>query len=68
MLDVRTVAEWSAGHVPGATNIPLGELQSRVGELSRDRHGQIALGRLDLGLNALLARARGAEPPAGAAV
>lgn len=28
----------------------------------------VDLGRLDLGLNALLARARGAEPPAGAAV
>jgi hydroxyacylglutathione hydrolase len=37
VLDVRTVAEWSAGHLPGATNIPLGELQSRVGELPRDR-------------------------------
>jgi hydroxyacylglutathione hydrolase len=37
VLDVRTVAEWSAGHVPGATNIPLGELPSRVGELPRDR-------------------------------
>ena len=37
VLDVRTVAEWSAGHVPGATNIPLGELQARMGELSGDR-------------------------------
>ena len=37
VLDVRTVAEWSAGHLPGAMNIPLGELQSRVGELPRGR-------------------------------
>ncbi len=37
VLDVRTVAEWSAGHLPGAMNIPLGELPSRVGELPRDR-------------------------------
>ena len=38
VLDVRTVAgEWSAGHLPGATNIPLGELQSRMRELPRDR-------------------------------
>jgi hydroxyacylglutathione hydrolase len=35
VLDVRTAAEWSAGHLPGAMNIPLGELQSRVGELPR---------------------------------
>jgi hydroxyacylglutathione hydrolase len=37
VLDVRTVAEWSAGHLPGAVNIPLGELPSRVGELPRGR-------------------------------
>ena len=37
MLDVRTAAEWSAGHLPGAVNIPLGELPSRVGELPRGR-------------------------------
>jgi len=37
VLDVRTVAEWSAGHLPGAMNIPLGELPSRLGELPRGR-------------------------------
>jgi hydroxyacylglutathione hydrolase len=37
VLDVRTVAEWSAGHLPGATNIPLGELESRVAEVPHDR-------------------------------
>jgi hydroxyacylglutathione hydrolase len=37
VLDVRTVAEWSAGHLPGAVNIPLGELPSRVVELPRGR-------------------------------
>jgi len=37
VLDARTAAEWSAGHLPGAVNIPLGELQSRVGELPRGR-------------------------------
>jgi hydroxyacylglutathione hydrolase len=37
VLDVRTAAEWSAGHLPGAVNIPLGELPSRLGELPRGR-------------------------------
>ena len=33
ILDVRNRSEWDAGHVPGATNIPLTELSSRVEEL-----------------------------------
>ncbi len=33
VLDVRNRSEWSEGHVPGATNIPLAELVSRVHEL-----------------------------------
>jgi rhodanese-related sulfurtransferase len=37
VLDVREPDEWSQGHIPGATLIPLGELAGRVGELPRDR-------------------------------
>ncbi len=37
VLDVRTTAEAAAGAVPGAVNIPLGELRSRLDELPRDR-------------------------------
>jgi rhodanese-related sulfurtransferase len=37
MLDVREQSEWVAGHVAGATLIPLGELQSRLSELPRDK-------------------------------
>lgn len=37
VLDVRTRAETSAGAIPGAINIPLGELRQRLGELPRDR-------------------------------
>ncbi|MDD5093692.1 MAG: FAD-dependent oxidoreductase [Dehalococcoidia bacterium] len=37
ILDVREVAEFSAGHVPGAVNIPLGELRARMGELAPDK-------------------------------
>jgi len=34
VLDVRTPAEYAEGHVPGAINIPNGELAARVAELS----------------------------------
>jgi rhodanese-related sulfurtransferase len=37
MLDVREPDEWSAGHIPGATLIPLGELESRLAELPVDQ-------------------------------
>ncbi len=39
LLDVRTPAEYSEGHVPGAINIPHTEIAARIGELSaaRDR-------------------------------
>jgi rhodanese-related sulfurtransferase len=34
ILDVREPDEWAAGHAPGAIHIPLGELPSRLAELS----------------------------------
>jgi len=37
LLDVRTPQEFSGGHIPGAVNIPVDELRSRLGELPRDR-------------------------------
>jgi len=37
-LDVRTAQEFSAGHLPGAVNIPVDELRSRMHELTRDRN------------------------------
>lgn len=33
VLDVRSPAEFAAGHVPNARNIPLAELEQRAGEL-----------------------------------
>ena len=36
-LDVRQPEEWTEIHIPGATLIPLGELESRVSELSQDQ-------------------------------
>jgi rhodanese-related sulfurtransferase len=37
LLDVREPWEYLAGHVPGATLIPLSELEERVNEVPRDR-------------------------------
>jgi len=39
LLDVRTAEEFAAGHVPGARNIPVAELEARIAELAaaRDR-------------------------------
>jgi rhodanese-related sulfurtransferase len=37
LLDVRTPLEFVTGHIPGAVNIPVDELRSRVKELPRDR-------------------------------
>jgi rhodanese-related sulfurtransferase len=33
ILDVREPEEWAAGHVEGATHVPLGEVPQRLGEL-----------------------------------
>lgn len=37
VLDVRRPAEWRAGHIAGATHIPLNELAARAGELDPKR-------------------------------
>lgn len=36
-IDVREPEEYAAGHVPGAVNIPMGQLHRRLGELDRTR-------------------------------
>jgi ArsR family transcriptional regulator len=33
VLDVRPADEFAVGHVPGAINVPLGELEARLAEL-----------------------------------
>jgi phage shock protein E len=33
LVDVRTPAEFAAGHLPGALNVPVDELEQRLGEL-----------------------------------
>jgi len=37
LLDVRTVEEFTQGTLPGAINIPVDDLRTRLGELPRDR-------------------------------
>lgn len=37
VLDVRPPEEYAAGHVPGAVNIPLHELEQRLDELGKDQ-------------------------------
>lgn len=37
LLDVREDWEYAAGHIPGTTLIPLGQLQSRLAELPTDK-------------------------------
>lgn len=37
VIDVRPVEEFAAGHVPGAINVPLAELEQRLGELRQDQ-------------------------------
>jgi len=35
MLDVREPAEFSSGHAPNAKNVPLGQLDKRLGEIEK---------------------------------
>lgn len=37
VLDVREPDEWAAGHIPGATLIPLKQLASRLSEVPQDQ-------------------------------
>jgi phage shock protein E len=42
LVDVRTPAEFAAGHIPGAVNIPLQELEQRLGEFE-PKHAPIVV-------------------------
>jgi len=44
VIDVRPVEEFSAGHVPGAINVPLSELQKHLDELDTEQE-IVAYGR-----------------------
>jgi rhodanese-related sulfurtransferase len=36
VIDVRQPFEWTRGHIPGATHIPLAQLSKRLDEIPRD--------------------------------
>lgn len=36
LVDVRTPAEYAAGHIDGAINIPVDQLSKRLGEIPKD--------------------------------
>lgn len=37
VLDVRPAEEYAVGHIPGAINVPVGDLRMRLNEIPRDR-------------------------------
>jgi len=43
LLDVRTPAEFAAGHLPGAVNLPHDQVLERVGELGADTLREIVI-------------------------
>jgi len=43
VLDVRTTAEYEAGHLPGAVNVPHDQVESRASELAAFKDKQIVV-------------------------
>ena len=43
VLDVRTPEEFEAGHIPGAVNVPIAELEARLAELERYRSEEVVV-------------------------
>lgn len=41
LLDVRSRLEFASGHVPGSVNVPIDEVEGRLGELSPWKDGPI---------------------------
>jgi 3-mercaptopyruvate sulfurtransferase SseA len=37
IVDVRDAGSYAAGHIPGAVNIPLDEIETRMNELPKDK-------------------------------
>lgn len=43
LWDVRSPEEFASGHVPGAKNVPLDQVGSRMGELAAYKEGEVYL-------------------------
>jgi len=62
VLDVRDAAEFASGHIPGAVNIPYGEVGERAGELPEGRQiAAVCSGGKRSGLAASLLQREGFE-------
>ena len=65
VLDVRDAAEFEAGHIKTAKNIPLAELSKRIAELEKQKNQSViavcASGRRSATASAMLARAAFAQ-------
>lgn len=61
LVDVRTPEEYAAGHVPGAINVPLDRLETRLAELERYKTGPVHVicqsGRRSQAASAILEKA-----------
>ena len=42
-IDVGTPAEYAQGHLPGAINIPLNEIEARIGSVAADKNTPLML-------------------------
>jgi len=65
VLDVRDIAEFEAGHIKSAKNIPLSELSKRIAELEKQKNQAVitvcASGKRSATASAILARAAFAQ-------
>ncbi|HER33884.1 MAG: rhodanese-like domain-containing protein [Halothiobacillaceae bacterium] len=43
LIDVREDNEWKAGHIKGARHIPLGKLESKLGDIRGDNPDEVVL-------------------------
>tara|TARA_R110002095_G_C4119764_1_gene226199 strand:- start:75 stop:470 length:396 start_codon:yes stop_codon:yes gene_type:complete len=43
VIDVRSQAEWDAGHVPQAIHIPHAEIADRIAEFTKDKQAKIVV-------------------------
>ena len=43
VIDVREQSEWDAGHIPGATLLPLADVPQRIGEVEPDKDAPLLL-------------------------
>jgi len=56
VLDVRSPAEYAAGHIPGARNLPYSEIPDQLAALSAFRDGEVVV-YCEVGVRAQIAQA-----------